>query len=253
MAIKFTLKKRKASRKDYSFHKSHAVGAAPLPDNFNINVPQLVQDTEDCSAFSACDARDGSVPGANFDPATFWSDELQFAGVSGAPDGFDIEVPAAVGVEIGFAQLPDLLLRTNKASAYFWITPNNGMDLFDAVRSAIYSQNRPVVGGLTWMNEWMTVAGGYITTLGKTVLGGHAICITGWKTVNGVVYIALKNTWGVNFGDNGTYWMSRDIFNEVFVGYGIYQWSDDPSSQIKTLGLLSALLQNVITLLKNIV
>jgi len=246
-----TLKKRKASHKDYSFHKSYNLGAAVLPDNFWIDSRIPNQDANDCTAFSAVEARNSEIPASNFDPAQFWNDELAFAGVK-TSDGFDIEVPAAVGVEKGFSPIGNPTIRQSNASAYFWIHANNGLDLFDSVRQTIYSQKRPAVGGLDWFQDWVNTVGGIISAIGLVILGGHAIRIAGWKTENNVLYIGLPNTWGVNVGDNGVFWMTREVFNKSFSGYGIYIWSDDQSVQIKTLGLIQALYQNVVTLLRNL-
>lgn len=249
--MKFNLKKRFHSPKDFSFHKSHVLGAVVMPDFF-IYSTFPVQDQEDCTAFSGASARDSEVPGLNADPMEFWKDELAFAGVT-TSNGFDIEVPAAVGVKTGFAPMGIPTVRQDKASAYYWITKNNGMDLFDSVLSAVYAQKRPVIGGVDWMHEWTYVPGGIINNSGKTLLGGHAIRIAGKKTVNGIPYAGLPNTWGQNYADGGTYWMTREVFNKAFSGYGIYMWSDDPNAQIQKLGFLQALIQNLVSLYKALI
>lgn len=246
--MKFTLKKRSFSGKEYSFHKSHTLGAIVLPDNFIINSIIPDQDANDCTAFQAVGARDSEIPHGNFDPEQFWHDELKFAGVTQS-DGFDLGVPAAVGCSFGFSPMGSPTIRESNASAYFWITANSGMDLFDSVRTAIYTKNYPASGGVTFMSEWVTAPQGLITNLGKTILGGHAIRIAGWKTLNGVLYLGLPNTWGTTYGDAGWYWMTREVFNKAFLGYGIYIWSDDQSIQIKLLGKIQALYQNILSLL----
>ena len=48
---------------------------------------------------------------------------------------------------------------------------------------------------------------------GDLLLGGHAILIRGWKKINNVAYWVLVNSWGVNVGDNGLFYLP--------VGYSI--------------------------------
>lgn len=252
MDIQFNLKKRRVSPKDYSFHKSRQLGATLLPSDFSIPTPELNQDAEKCTAFSGTGARDSEILNGNFDPQEFWKDELAFAGIT-TSNGFDIEVPAAVGVKTGFSPMGNPTIRQNKASAYYWVTKNNGLDLFDSVRQAIFATKYVACGGVDWMNEWTYTPSGLISEAGKTLLGGHAIRINGWKTVNGVIYIGLPNTWGASMGDNGTYWMTREVFNKAFSEYGIYLWSDNPNIQVQRLGFFSALLANLVNLYKTLI
>lgn len=122
-------------------------------------------------------------------------------------------------------------------------------DLFDNTRSAIQINQRPCMGGLTWMSEWTNAPGGMITTSGSTPLGGHCIKIAGWKTINGVFYMVLQNSWGNGVGDNGLYYMSREVFNSAFQPFGVFYWSDDVNPTIKVLGLIQAIYQHIISLL----
>lgn len=250
MNYTFNLKKRWASRRDFHFHKSHYLGAIGVPDFF---IPSQfpVQDAENCTAFSTVAARESEIPQSSFDPQIFWQDELKFAGVA-TSDGFDIEVPAAVAVKTGFCPTGNPTIRQNQASAYYFIHPSNGLDLFDSVMEAVYTTKYPAQGGLDWHNEWTNAPQGIIDAVGKSSLGGHLIRIVGKKTVNGYKYAGLPNTWGTGVGDGGIYWMRQDVFNLVFPRYGIVILSDDPSVRVKTLGLINALYVNVLTLLRTL-
>jgi hypothetical protein len=249
--MKYNLQPRKASRKDYSFHKSKKLGAVVLPDELLFLSPILSQDAEDCTAFSSVASRYNET-NTEYDPLQFWQNELTFSGVSDAPDGFDVQTPAAVGVEVGFTNLPNLAVQQGKASAYFWVTSGNGNDLFDNIRLAIQSNQRPVTGGLLWYNEYNT-SDGIMNDNGKTLLGGHCIKIAGWTTKNGVPYLVLQNSWGVGYGDQGKFYMPRVLVNKAFPPFGVFYWSDDPDAQIKELGLFASMLQNLINLYKTLI
>lgn len=257
MDIVFNLKPRKASSKDYSFHrsnktllKSRTLGAVQFPEQLIFASPILSQDQENCTAFSSVATRANEIANGNFDPEQFWNDELSFAGVT-TSQGFDIEVPAATGKLKGFSPVGNPTLRQDSPSAYFWVHASNGLDLFDSCRAAMLSQNRPLQGGVVWMNDWTNAQGGIINTNGTSVAGGHCIKIAGWKAINGTTYMILQNSWGPTFGDLGFFYISRAIFNGSFNTFGIYYWSDDPNQNIKTLGSIQALYQNVITLIKS--
>ncbi len=248
--MKFTLKKRRSQGRDYVLHKTFKLGSASFPDELLFVSPVLDQgEVDECTAYSSVAARWNEINNTNFDPSAFWDDELAFSGQSTNNSGFDIEVPAATAIEKGFVAMGQPL-HSSKPSAYFWISNNNGLDLFDSCRQAMMANKYPLIGGVTWMSEWVGVAGGVISDRGTTALGGHCIKIAGWTTANGVLYMVLQNSWGPIKGVNGLYYMTRDIFNQSFNGYGIFQWSDSQNLEIKTLGLINALWQNIKTLLK---
>lgn len=239
----FTLKKRKASRKDYSLHKSLKLSApAAFPDELLLLSPIIDQGSVDiCTACAAVAARYNETNGAVTDQNAFWQQELSFAGESSNTNGFDLQVPLSTAVEKGFPNYAP--------SAYFWITPNNGQDLFDSVRTALLTTNYPLVAGVMWDNSWTETPQGIVQSLGNSPLGGHCVKIAGFKTINGQPYIVIQNSWGTSLGDNGLWYFPRSVFNQAFAEFGIAVWSDSPNVQVKTLGMISALWYNIITLL----
>jgi len=244
----FNLKKRFHSPRDFSFHKSH-LGAATIPDSFLFLSPILDQGGENsCTAYASVAGRANEIPNGNVDPQVFYNDELAFAGET-TSDGFDLEVPAAVAIKTGFSPLGNPTVRGDKASAYFWITPNNGMDWFDSCRSAMNLQQRPTTGGLLWFNEWTGAQGGVISSMGQSVAGGHCVKIAGFTILNGVQYAVIQNSWGGSVGLNGLYYMTREVFNASFPSFGVFMRNDSQDVTIKTLGLISALYINLKTLL----
>lgn len=43
--------------------------------------------------------------------------------------------------------------------------------------------------------------------------GGHAMALTGWKTIDGVLHWELMNSWGENWGDGGFVYVPHEICN----------------------------------------
>lgn len=248
---KFSLKKRVVQSRDWSYHKSYNLGAAQFPDELLFLSPVLDQDSSDCTAFSSVSTRDSEVSNATFDPHIFWSDELAFAGLK-TSTGFDIQTPAAVGVETGFSLTGNPTVKQNQATAYFWVTKGGGNDLFDNVRQAIVTNQRPLMGGLTWYNEY-TTQNGIMADNGKQLLGGHCIKIAGFTTKNGIPYLVLQNSWGTGVGDQGKFYMPRDLANKALSQFGVFFWSDDPNAKVKQLGIIQALLQNIVNLYKSLI
>jgi hypothetical protein len=248
--MKYNLKPRAVSPKDYSSRKTFSLGATVFQNELLFLSPILSQDQEDCTAFSAVAARANEIPNGDFDPMQFWEDELAFNGDK-TSQGYDLETPAACGVKTGFSPTGNPTLRQNNAKVYFWITAGSGQDLFDNIRSIIQQKQLPVVGGLLWFNEWNT-PDGVISDNGVTQLGGHAIKIAGWTTRNGVSYLVLQNSWGTAHGNQGLFYMPRAMVNFYFPAFGVYWWSDDANLVVQKMGLLQALLQNLVNLYKKL-
>jgi len=80
--------------------------------------------------------------------------------------------------------------------------------------------NGPVEGAFTVYADFPSYKSGvYIHTSGQ-VLGGHAIKILGWGTLNGVAYWLVANSWNQDWGMNG-YFMIRRGTNECGIEGGI--------------------------------
>ncbi len=170
------------------------------------------------------------------------------------PSGVDLATEMATGVKTGFLAVdpPGQTQHIDQASAYFSVTKAWGQDTFDAIRSAIVQQNCPLVAGLLWYDSFTQTQQGIVPEVFTSPLGYHAVKIAGFKQINGVDYLVIQNSWGTGYGDNGLFYFSRALSNEVF-NQGIYFWSDNPDVQVKRLGLVEALLLNVYNLLTRLV
>lgn len=263
---KFSLKKEHFAkkvwrdRKNYSHRKT--LGAAPvvtLPRELLAVTDILNQgDSPECTAFSAAAIRE-SMTGVKYDPQAQWEHELQFMGVTSA-DGAEIRTQLAVGVEVGFTPLAGGP-PTDKASAFFWITREWGQDWFDAIRLTQYQLYQkygkviPVSIGLDWFRDWDNTPNGIVPLSQSALLGGHDVKGAGFETfsLDNEDYIVIQNSWGTGFGDNGLFRFNRAAANKFFGTYGIGYWLDDPSLQIKRLGLLASLLANLVDLYNAII
>lgn len=253
---KFTLKTYQHSRKDYSHHKT-VLGAVIFTPELLFLSPILDQNPSGlnaCTAFESVACRQNEK-GIEYDPLIQWSYELAMGATS---EGTDIKTALATGVKSGFwptnaGASTGAPFGVDKASAYLFVTKNNDMDLFDSIRTAIKQTGRPLSAGVRWMQEWDNPPAGIIQNLGQNILGGHAVKIAGWKTIDNIPYLVIQNSWGTLFGDQGLFYFPRAIVNAVFGPYGIGYWSDDANQQFKALGLLQALLQNLVNLYQQLI
>jgi C1A family cysteine protease len=75
------------------------------------------------------------------------------------------------------------------------------------------AQGFPVVYGFTVYDSFESQAvtdSGIVPmpTSGENVLGGHAVCLVGYKTdSHGTVTFEVRNSWGNGWGDHGYFWM----------------------------------------------
>lgn len=237
------------SRKHNSFHKSFpnygAVGTLP-PDLLFINGILDQGDSPKCTAYSSVATR-GSMKDKNYDPEAYWVEECTYDGAPITENGTSPDTCMNVGVETGWVPLGETI-AIDRASATFSVTPNGGMDLFDSVRTAIAQINGPMQGFVVWYADWDSTQQGVITPTFISVLGGHAIKIAGFATINGVLYIVIQNSWGASVGMEGLFYFDRATFNRAFGAGYVRLWSDSTNVKIQQLGLLSALMQNLLNL-----
>ena len=113
--------------------------------------------------------------------------------------------------------------------AYFAIDPPpQGVDLFDAIRSASYSllaARRPVLAGVKWRREWTVSPSGLIpyTRFKGGVL--HAVRIVGQKMISGIAHLVVVPCLGSAVGEQGTFHFSREVVNREF-RYGCFAFRD---------------------------
>lgn len=51
---------------------------------------------------------------------------------------------------------------------------------------------------------------------GEKLLGGHALNVVGYKTINDKLYLIIKNSWGVSEGNKGYYYLPAEYFSKSY-------------------------------------
>lgn len=234
------------SRKHNVYSSKFGVSTLPAQLLFVNDILDQGQ-TPYCTAYSACATR-GSMKIKNYDPIAYWNEEANYDGAPNTENGTSPDTCMNVGVEVGWVPIGQPL-PIDRASISISVIPNSGMDLFDSVRSALVETNNPIQGFLQWYSDWDAVnAQGVVPDTFTAILGGHAVKIAGFTTINGVVYIVVQNSWGTMYGLNGLFYFDRATFNKAFGAGYVRLWSDSTNPTMEKMGLLVALMQNLLNL-----
>jgi C1A family cysteine protease len=79
-----------------------------------------------------------------------------------------------------------------------------------SLKASVYFK-RPVIFGFTVFESFYDIGSDGIMPMpdlnNEYVVGGHAVMVVGYKTINGQVYFEVRNSWGSDWGDNGYFWM----------------------------------------------
>ncbi len=91
---------------------------------------------------------------------------------------------------------------------------------FDAIRAAMWQSKQgnfqtPIMVGTHWQYSWnSTGKDGIIRGYDRSAPGGdHEFVIIGQKTIDGLMYLVARNSYGEGFGNNGECYFSREIVN----------------------------------------
>jgi hypothetical protein len=88
----------------------------------------------------------------------------------------------------------------------------------EGICSAI-AQGYPVVFGIDVDRAFQDHYGsGVLKAPGKNRIGGHAMCLVGYRTVNGSRQYRGLNSWGTSWGDKGFYWCDESFILDVSMG-----------------------------------
>ena len=129
------------------------------------------------------------------------------------------------------ALLPKAIV--NKAGSAVFIEPTNGMDYFDTIRSAMVTLKAPVAFGMLWN----------FSTDNPKILKpategyGHLMIIIGYddERVEILDLNITLNSWGIEVGEHGRFFLSREVLNHDVAVYGAGTLIDETPEKIKWL------------------
>ncbi len=109
-------------------------------------------------------------------------------------------------------------------------------DSFDNIRTALWQHKEDkcsIVTGALFRSEWLDASNGIIPSKYGNDGFGHAFKIFGQKIIKGEVYLVAQLSQGTGVGDNGLFYLSRDIVNKEITGYGAFMFKDMPRSEVE--------------------
>ena len=125
----------------------------------------------------------------------------------------------------------DTLAEKHKTQVYFWIEAVSKLDMFDAIRSALYrfkDEKRAIATGAIWKQSWLNAEGGWIPKVYFDKTGTpHAFAIIGWEKDN--LILQLSN--GTEIGDKGLFCMPRSVANQELLF--ALMFADYPENETK--------------------
>lgn len=88
----------------------------------------------------------------------------------------------------------------------------DGIPRLDAVCSALYAGHTVAFGTLV-PESFLDMDGdpNIVADPNSRLAGGHAMAIIGWKTVNGVRWFRVVNSWGLRWRDHGKCWFHESL------------------------------------------
>jgi hypothetical protein len=105
-----------------------------------------------------------------------------------------------------------------KDAARFSITNYFSIQDFHGILVSL-SQGFPVALGIRVYESFESPAAsatGIIpmpNTATEQLLGGHAVLAVGYKTINGILYVICRNSWGTDWGDQGYFYLPQEYFS----------------------------------------
>ena len=127
----------------------------------------------------------------------------------------------------------DAYAREHKQQSYFEVKQGEYLDLFDALRAALWQEkDTAIVTGAMWRDEWTSAENGIIPEVYGNGGYGHAFCLIGQKILNGEPYLIAQLSNGTDIGDNGRFYFSRAVVNKE-LKYGSFMFVDMPKEEAK--------------------
>lgn len=224
-------KKEYIGKRVFSYPKYFGAPIVVSVPDFQIGSPRVKNQGGDgtCTVFAATSVSEDQE-GVELEPAYQWLKTAQLGGVypQGAAPGdvcksltkfgslsvaaSPLHLPEAGASVVQIKQNWDKIDNLDSVAfmyrkrSYFEL---EGLgDRFDSIRQILWANKLGGVTafvGLYWQPEWTYAQGGICAFFGNDRSLPHAIKIFGQKTINGVVYLMVQNSWGKEVGDQGIF------------------------------------------------
>lgn len=137
--------------------------------------------------------------------------------------------------------------KEHKKESFIMIEPYGKVDLFDAIRFAMWDgriKSQEVVTGAYWKADWNKPDGVIPKTYSSFGMP-HAFRFDGWDKINGELYLHAILSNGHGIGKQGEFWMPRIVANRELV-YGSLIFNDvNPEELQRQLGIYYQILSAI--------
>lgn len=230
-------------RRDYSVVHTFGAFAGDVqgfPDNFSIFDGRSIADQNAEGLPFACTGYSTTTLGGLEDTTTYSARDFYYATPPNDNGGRDIRISLATAKSRGFL-LPNGTLGAKKGD-YYNCYGSGKIDDFQAVQIALWinqNEKRAASIGSWFYPEFVGVHGVVPTPSFDTRRASlHNWAVTGWKTINGVLYLEAL-TWQGNY----IQYFSREIYNALMRQpySGAFTLADTPADGVSTVGLTAIL------------
>lgn len=105
------------------------------------------------------------------------------------------------------------LARSNSSKVMYTSGVVDDLLSFDGVISALEKDHILCVGFILTKAFWMDIKHPFIIDDSSSIeVGRHAMNVVGYGKIHDKEYLLLRNSWGVEWADNGHVWISRDHY-----------------------------------------
>jgi len=147
----------------------------------------------------------------------------------------------------------------HKKESFLFINPYGKIDLFDAIRFAIYDgriKSQAVQTGALWRYSWNSARDGIIPKVYEDGGSGHSFYFLGWQKLDGELYMIAILSNGSEIGDAGMYYFPREVIDRECV-YGNIIFYDKSAEEVKLdlgfMHVIKELIQYVVKFFQNII
>lgn len=198
-----------------------------LPDNFSIYNGQIIPNQNlDDTRFTptlppqpyGCTGEAQSF-GCGLEDQTLFNPKFTYDSTSpGGDGGRDLRASLQSTIDKGLQDVTNTV-GFNRA-AYFNCYGSGTIDDYDAAKIGIWinqNERRFVTVGSYWYPEFENPQNGILPTpsFNTSQASLHNWIITGWKTINGVECLEGISWQGMNYGNNGLHYVSRELYNAL--------------------------------------